>query len=374
MIRKIVSVTVMMMSAKAAFAQADGKIKESNAHIGLVYPISTNGTNAINYKNKFSLHAIGGVSSGEEGFCASGMANYVNYDGNGVMAAGFANIIMDNAKGAQLAGFMNLVKHNTEGLQAAGFANISGNVRGAQLAGFINLAGENSTGLQAAGFMNLAKNIRGLQAAGFGNNAVKVKGSQVAGFYNIAENVNTQVAGFINIAKDVKGVQLSGFINIADSCDYPIGLVNISRAGEKFLGVTVDDNLNSLVTFRSGGKYLYGIVGLGANPRYSLPVYATEGGLGAHIPIAKKFRINTEVAVTSLSDFWSTVQVNSTLRVLPAAKLGKRLEIFAGPSYNYCFSNDAVFADRTNNLWTKNQWGYYQSMYIGGILGLHMDI
>lgn len=390
MTSRIIAGLALVLAAANVTAQEGGNIKESNAHIGLVYPLSTNGTNAINYKNRFSIHAIGGVSASEEAFCASGFGNFIRYNGNGLVAAGFANIILGNAKGAQLGGFLNYVHSQTEGFTAAGFANITGNaqgvqaagfaniskgnVRGAQLSGTINLA-KNIQGLQGSGFVNLAKNVDGTQIAGFGNNAKSVNGLQASGFYNVAQDVNTQIAGFINVAKNVKGVQLSGFINIADSCDYPIGFINISRKGEKMLGATIDDNLTTLVTFRSGGKYLYGIVGLGANFRYPTAVYATEAGIGAHIPLARSFRINVEAVSTSLSDYWTTVQINSAIRVLAAVKFGERFELFAGPSYNYSFSNDRMFADsRINYLWSNNQTGYYQSMHIGGLAGMHFSL
>lgn len=381
---------VFMFSTLHLSAQEGGKIKESNAHIGFVYPLSTNWTDAINYKNRFSVHAIGGVSASEEAFCVSGMANVIRYNGNGLVASGFANVILDRANGAQLAGSINFIKTEAKGLQAAGFANITGsseglqtagfanintgNARGAQLGGFMNVA-KSVDGFQCGGFMNIAKNVEGAQVGGFGNNAANVKGAQIGGFYNVAGAVNTQVAGFINVARDVKGVQLSGFINIADSCDFPIGLINISRKGEMFLGATVDDNLTTLVTFRSGGKYLYGIVGVGANFRYPTAVYASEAGIGAHIPLAKGFRINTEIVSTSLSDFWSTVQVNSSFRLLAALKLGDRVELFAGPSFHYSFANDRMYAEAgTNTLWSKERWGYYQRMYIGGLAGMHIDL
>lgn len=386
---RIAVALAMMFSSTGLLAQQGGKIKESNAHIGLVYPLSTNGVAAAEYRNKFSLHAIGGLSASEESFCISGFGNVIKYNGNGLVAAGFGNIIGDRANGVQLAGFLNYVKTSARGFQAAGFANINGefegfqgagfanintgNVRGTQLGGFMNLA-KNAEGFQGAGFVNLAKSVRGVQVAGFGNNAKDVN-VQAAGFYNIAENVNTQIGGFINIAKDVKGVQLSGFINIADSCDFPVGIINISRKGEKFLGATIDDDLTSLITFRSGGKYLYGIIGVGANFRYPTAVYASEAGIGAHLPLGKSFRLNGEIVSTSLSDYWTTVQVKSSFRLLAAVKLGQRVEIFAGPAFHYSFSNDPVYSEsRTNYLWSKYSWGYYQDMYIGGIAGLHFDI
>ena len=65
---RIAIALAMMFSSTGLLAQQGGKIKESNAHIGLVYPLSTNGVAAAEYRNKFSLHAIGGLSASEESF------------------------------------------------------------------------------------------------------------------------------------------------------------------------------------------------------------------------------------------------------------------------------------------------------------------
>lgn len=381
---------VLILTAGNLFAQEGGKIKESNAHIGLVYPISTNGVDAINYKNRFSLHAIAGVSASEEAFCASGVANIIRFNGNGCVLGGSCNIIIENAEGLQAAGFINYIGKSAKGVQAAGFANITGrskglqaagfaninisSVRGAQLGGFINLA-KKVNGFQGAGFINLSEKTTGAQVAGFANISGNVKGTQIAGYINKADKVHSQVAGFLNIAGEVKGVQVSGFMNIADSCDFPIGFVNISKKGEKFIGMTIDNNLNTLVTFRSGGRYLYGIVGAGANLSYTEPLYALEAGMGVHIPLVHGFRINTEISNYVLSDFWTTAQFTATLRVMPAIKLTDRMELFGGPTLNYESSDTYAFPDgRTNNLWKRNQWGYYQSIYVGVLGGLHFDI
>lgn len=387
MTRKYITSIIALLFTTTAIAQTK---KVSNAHVGLIYPISSNGTAAPEYTNKFSLHAIGGVSKSEEAFCVSGFGNVINNQANGLIAAGFANLIMGDADGAQLGGFLNIIKSNATGLQAAGFANISGYGNGIQLAGFGNISIDGINGLQAGGFMNIAEDVLGFQGAGFMNIAEDAKGAQVAGFMNagrdingvqiagfmnVAEDVNTQLSGFMNIAKNVKGVQLSGFINIADSSDFPIGFLNISRKGEKYLGVTVDNNLTSLVTFRSGGKYLYGIIGAGANLSYTDPAYALELGLGAHIPIAKIFRFNTEVAVTSLSDYWNTVQLTSSFRLMPALKLGQKIELFAGPTFNYEYSEQYFYNDNNKSyIWHSDNYGYHQRIYIGGLAGLHFDI
>lgn len=389
MTQRILSAFCLSLFSLTSIAQQGGDMKETTAHIGLVYPISTNGTDAINHKNRISLHAIAGVSASEESFCASSVANIVKYNANGFIASGLANVILDNAsgmqysginyigknaKGIQAAGFANITG-NSVGLQAAGFANVNtGNVRGVQAGGFANIA-DNVTGFQTAGFASIAKDVTGAQVSGFANVAKNVKGAQVSGFINVAKNVNTQVSGFINIADDVKGAQVSGFINIADSCDFPVGFVNISRTGEKLLGMTIDDDLTTMVSFRSGGKYLYGIVGMGANVSYTEPLYAAEFGMGAHIPITKWFRVNAEISSITLTDFWTTVKFNSVQRLLPAIKLGERVEIFAGPTFNYETSDNFTFPKtRKNYLWEKDDLGYHQGMYIGVMGGIHFDI
>src|SRR5690606_22674579 len=134
--------------------------------------------------------------------------------------------------------------------------------------------------------------------AGFANFVVdSVTGSQFAGFINVAKDIKgTQFAGFINIARKVKGAQIAGFINIADSSDTPIGLLNIIKTGEKSIGVSVDDQLTTLVTFRSGGKILYGILGAGYNFENEKEQYAFEAGLGAHFFNGPRFRIHAELA------------------------------------------------------------------------------
>jgi hypothetical protein len=67
----------------SAFAQEN---RTSTAHIGLLYPISTHGTNAGLYTNTFSLHAIAGLSAAEKG----------------VAISGFSLLIKDKVEGVQI--------------------------------------------------------------------------------------------------------------------------------------------------------------------------------------------------------------------------------------------------------------------------------
>lgn len=341
-------------------------------HIGLIYPVSSNGINAKDYTNYCSIHAIAGLSGGERGFCAAGLGNIVSGCATGFTAAGFANIIQEHASGAQVAGFMNCIGSDADGVQAAGFMNLASSGSGAQMAGFANITPGNYKGFQAAGFMNLSCNTE-VQIAGFMNAASKVEGLQVAGFMNVAGDANTQIAGFINVAGKVKGTQI-GFINIAEENDNPIGIVNIVRNGEKSLGVTVDESLTALATFRSGGKNMYGIIGAGYNMKHDDILWALETGIGMHANISKSFRINFEVVASSLTNFYEDAYFKSSVRALPSLMVTDRWEIFAGPTFTfteYDVHNDGLEA---NYLWSNTSWNSFIGFHFGAMGGVQFHL
>lgn len=370
MTRRILHTALLLFCfASASLAQT---ARKAAVHVGVIYPVSSNGLLANEYTNNFSFHLIAGVSAGERGAAISGFANVIRDSAAGAQFAGFANYIGGHARSTQVAGFMNYTRGTVRGAQLAGFTNMAGSVQGLQIAGFMNTVRSNSD-VQIGGFMNAAKQTK-VQGAGFINMAKKAH-TQLAGFINIAEEVKgTQVAGFINVAKRVNGAQI-GFINIADSSDCPIGVINLVKNGEKAFGVTVDETLTSLATFRSGGRRLYGILGAGVNlqerKRDEDPLYALETGIGLHVPITKHFRINAEGVLLTLTDFEQGSYLKSSVRVLPAVRFG-HFEIFAGPSFN-CVNitrntgHDLV----TDYTWEdKNRHGDFTGLYFGGIAGV----
>jgi hypothetical protein len=321
--------------------------KERGVNIGFVYPLSIQGVNSKEYTNIFSLHGLVGLSGGERGFTASG----------------FGNMIIGNAGGFQAAGFFNFIGGNAHGFKAAGFMNTYRDGLGFQAAGFGNFSKSDITGMQVAGFINIADSVKGVQSAGFINIAGNVEG--------------TQLAGYVNIAKKVKGVQLSGFINIADSSEYPIAPINIIKNGEKYLGVTTDENASTIVSFRSGSKKLYGIVGVGYNFKNKNEVIAIQYGLGAHFFARNPFRLNTEGTITHLQGAGHGKVTKTSISVLPAIKLGK-IEIFGGPSLNFVNTTSKTDNDLVSNyLWqrTCNDDDYrLYGMYVGYVAGLHVAL
>jgi hypothetical protein len=320
---------------------AAAQTTEEHFNIGLTYPISSNGTRAKQYTNTFSLSAAVGMSASEKGVSIAGFSNIIFDSASGVQIAGFSNHIYNRSEGIQIAGFMNTVRNRSSGVLAAGFMNITGSSNGVNVAGFGNITRRNSSVVQ------------------------------VAGFINKAGDAGNQVAGFINVARKVKGVQVAGFINVADSSDYPIGFVNIIKNGEKTIGVSTDETLTTLLSFRSGGRTLYGIVGVGYNNKGSRRLAAWEAGLGAHLALTDNFRLNTELVNIGLTDFKNGDCFRSSVRVMPALRLGSRLEIFAGPSFNYVYSHKGQGADLVSHyLWSDKKNQDIHGLYFGVTGGL----
>lgn len=251
---------------------------------------------------------------------------------NGLQSSQYTNTVSLNL----LAG----ISKNEEAFTLGGLSNIILNdAKGVQIAGLSNYVGNEGRGFQLAGLVNVNK-------GGF------------SGF---------QLAGLVNIAKDVEGVQLAGLINIAENSDCPIGLINIIKNGEMGIAVTYDGIGNVVASFRSGGKYTYGILGVGYNHKIDRTRLVTEAGLGAHIPVVKWFRINNEIKFSTIGCDSSKPVVNVGYYLLPAFKLGNHFELFGGVSINYMESKNMntenVFPN--HSLWKSYSSTRLQQCYIG---------
>jgi hypothetical protein len=243
-----------------------------------------------------------------------------------------------------------------------------------QLTGFSNHIGNSVSGISTAGFMNTYQEGRGVQMAGFANLArTKQRGLQLAGFLNRAEQVSgVQVAGFLNKARVVKGAQL-GIINVADSNDYPIGIINLVKGGEKSIGVSTDETLTTLVSFRSGGRIMYGILGVGYNLTSSVDQYVLESGIGAHVLNKGAFRLNTEMVSIAMTNFKKGDYSRFSLRLLPALRLANRLEIYAGPTFNYVSTNSETGKElSTRDIWRKTSGNQLHELNVGLMGGLNL--
>jgi len=103
-------------------------------------------------------------------------------------------------------------------------------------------------------------------------------------------------------------------------------------------------------------------------------MYALEGAIGAHFPVSEYFRMNTELASTTLDDFKKGDFFRGSLRVFPSFKIGNQLEIFAGPTFNYVYFD--IASGKGMELVNHFMWSEkagdenQQGMYIGAIGGI----
>ena len=241
-------------------------------HFSFIPPLSSNGINASQYTNGASFSILAGMSANERNFTFASISNVIANEARGLQFAGISNYIGKQGQGVAFAGITNITKGTYKGVQLAGITNYSaGESRGVAFAGLNNAINGNFKGVQFAGLLNTSKDITGLQ-----------------------------FAGLLNIAGKVRGVQFAGLLNIAEESDCPIGLVNIVKRGEMGIALTYDILGNGIVSFRSVGKYTYGIIGFGYTHKLSGDnKTVAEAGYGVHIPCFSWFQINNEFKVTS---------------------------------------------------------------------------
>ncbi|EPR65171.1 hypothetical protein [Cyclobacterium qasimii] len=367
--------TLLFLLLGSSFSKVCAQ-KERPAHLGFIYPISTNGLDAAKFSNNFSIHALAGLSAGENGLSIYGLAGMVQGDATGLQVAGLYSKLRGDLTGVQLAGLMNQAQDADKGVQIAGIANFLEKDAPVQIAGILNKA-RNVEGFQNAGIVNLSASNKGAQIAGIANLTKEIEGIQIAGIFNEAENVNgIQIAGIVNRAKKVKGVQVSGIVNIAESSDYPIGIINLIEDGEIRIGLSSDENLTTMLSLKSGGRRLYGIVGIGSNLQYGDLPYALEAGLGLKVFEGNSFRLDVEGTNIFATNFKKGGEYSrSGIKVLPVLLLSRNLQIFAGPSLNYTHTKYSNGDDLSGlQLWNRDRRGVYKAINLGVTAGLNIRI
>ena len=190
---------------------------------------------------------------------------------------------------------------------------------------------------------------------------------------NVAGKVDgIQAAALVNMAGKVNGIQLAGLINIAGESDYPIGIVNLIKNGEKSLALTYGETGSLVASFRSGGRVTYGIIGLGYGLNAGRKSFLSQGGLGAHINLAERFRLNNELTTEIRLGSKNKATFKSGYHLLAAYRIFPRLEVFAGPGINYMYSDEidptALFPG--HSLWKKHEASRWQQLFIGYRLGV----
>ena len=277
-----------------------------------------------------------------------------------------------NKKSVTLGGIASIVREEAFGVQIGGLYNHVGGVGcGAAIAGLCNTMMGPYYGLQVGGLCNYnADGSKGVMIGGLGNIVGGVMdGMQLAGVTNLAKEVRgLQLAGVVNVAQRVRGVQLASVLNIAEESDFPIGLVNIVKRGSMGVALTYDIMGNTLVSFRSGGRYTYGIVGVGLNQHTTHKLVA-EAGYGIHIPVCDWLQVDNEMKATAPIN---TSSVNFSYLLAPSVTLWKHCNLFGGPSLNYNMSETPAAEGLCPRevLWENADAALRQCMYIGYQVGV----
>ena len=370
--KKIIILIISLLLFLNVFSQED---KFRPVQINFGFPLSTiNMKEAKSYTNAFSINLLVGISKNERSLSLSCLSNIVANDATGLQIAGISNHIGNEGygiavagiantagfyNGIQIGGISNFTKDSNIGLQIGGIANYSGSTKGLMLGGIANITKDSNIGLQIGGIVNYSGSAKGLMLGGISN----ISGD-FTGF---------QFAGVMNVAKNVKGVQFASIINIADDSDFPIAFINIIKNGKMGVSLSYDILNNTVLSFRSGGKYTYGILGVGYNAKVNDgSKIMAEAGYGIHIPVNHLFEINNEFKATSVGFSNDKTCYNFAYLLAPSVTFWNHYNIFGGVSFNYLNSNyeDSNDLLPKKYLWSKDTNDNAQRMYIGYQIGL----
>ena len=267
---------LFLLCALLSFNVFSQEKKFRPAQINFGFPLSTiNVKKAKEYTNAFSINLLVGISKNERSLALAGISNVIANNATGLQIASVSNHIGNAGYGIEVAGVTNINKGSYNGIQASGVYNYSGSGNGIAVAGVANMSKDSYIGLQLSGVTNIAGDVKGLQ-----------------------------FAGVMNIAKKVKGVQFASILNVAEESNFPIAFVNIIKNGKMGVALSYDMMNNTMLSFRSGGKYTYGILGVGYNNLVNdgCKVVA-EAGYGIHIPITDWIEINNEFKGSIVTNF-----------------------------------------------------------------------
>ena len=344
--------------------------------INFGFPLSTiNVKKAKEYTNAFSINLLVGISKNERSLALAGISNVIANNATGLQIASVSNHIGNAGYGIEVAGVTNINKGIYNGIQVGGVYNYSGSGNGISLAGVANMSKGSYNGIQVSGVYNYSGSGNGIAVTGVANMSKGAyNGLQLSGVTNIAGDVKgLQFAGVMNISKKVKGVQFSTILNVAEESDFPIALINIIKNGKMGVAVSYDNMNNTMLSFRSGGKYTYGILGVGYNNKVNDGSnIVAEAGYGIHIPITNWLEINNEFKATSLGFSNDKVCYNASYLLAPSFTFLNHFNVFGGANFNYLYSNyvnsDDLFSNKC--LWEKDNSDNKQRMFIGYQIGL----
>ncbi len=374
--------------------ETEHNLENKPAQVSLFYPIGTSSVYSQNYYYNFSLNILAGRTGGTDGFEVAGWVNINDkfmkgFQGAGIgnvcfgtgenfQGAGIFNFVLKDFSGFQGAGIVNTIGGKMEGAQMAGIGNFSQGLQGGQFAGIYNVSLGKVKGAQFAGIVNLASGeSENYQFAGIANASNKITGIQAAGIINIADKVNgAQIAGIANIADNVKGTQIAGILNICDSIDgVPIALVSyVRKNGYKKIEASTSEVNQVNATVKTGVRRFYTLFTVGYSPSNTNFNTSFGAGIGTSVLLKNKYvAIDFELRTSQFSkDFKiDNTLLNNSLIIDYSLILFKRIEVFAGPTFNILYTEKPLDATYIAPSWAR---AYKYNNKIWGWVGFHAGL
>lgn len=312
------------------------------AQFSFFYPVGSNGIQAPQIENNFSLNALYGVNGGVEGAEIGGLVNVNRGNVNGIQVGGIANITSGYSNGTVIGGIANIVTDSTKGILIAGISNVIGDSSaGFQVAGISNTVNGRFDGGQIAGIGNMNNGrVDGFQVAGISNvTNGNVNGMQLSGITNIVhgETTGAQI-GFINFSNHLNGIQL-GFLNIAGESEnaIPIGFLSFVKNGYRALEFSASETIYGNVALKLGVEKFYNSFrfGIGSGKADSFLSYGY--GIGTLVSFNEKNKLALDLSdnhiISDLSNNWELDLLNR-FELTYQRFIGKHLTVFGGPAFN----------------------------------------
>jgi len=294
-----------------------------------------------------------------------------------------------NLRGIGLASIGLINSGYVQGVQASGLFNIAdGYVSGVQVAGIFNMARSDVMGIQTSGIYNsVAGDLHGIQSSGiFNYSEGNVQGVQAAAIFNMTQNLRGIQAGIVNVNSGGHGAMF-GLVNVSESEEIiPFGVVNVMKNGIMHPAVYLDDLLFTNISFRSGSKWFYSFVSLGAGGGATFgsgdKLLAIRGGFGFEYKINKFFfdmdastgsiinvdtvgKLKDEPGLSDrekLDKFDASATSILQIRLTTGYNIYPHLGVFAGFSYDYLYREYDTSPDPRD----------FGSLFLGGEFDRHI--
>ncbi|MEM6996236.1 MAG: caspase family protein [Myxococcota bacterium] len=196
------------------------------------------------------------------------------------------------------------------------------------------IVGGTMEGWQFAMSYNGAKTLNGAQT-GFVNHAETIAVGAQLGLVNHVETAEhgAQI-GLVNVGGSVGGAQL-GLVNYARDAKASLGIIAVTKEYGVHPEVWTSDAAAFNAGIRVGAKYTYSFLNLGFHPFGTGAGWLAGGGIGGHIPIAKRFFVDMDLGAHAFirgANFDGRISTLASIRAAFGMQIRPRLSVFGGPT------------------------------------------